>query len=65
MNEWISVKDRLPEVGVPVLVHEGPYNYQVIATINSDGRWEDTVEGYMAIHVTHWMPLPDPPTDTE
>ena len=68
MAEWISVKDRLPsENGVYGIYSnygdEGLANYKC-------GEWQvqpycyiKNVEawGTMRGHVTHWMPLPDPP----
>jgi hypothetical protein len=61
--EWISVKDRLPEEGVPVLVcgrpKIGEVPYIVDQIYKGDwmlwGIWNNTSRGYI---VTHWMPLP-------
>lgn len=72
---WISVADRLP------LSQKDVVNYKTVDVIgctrnnevynmefamgNTNGnQWhgfDDCVEGY----VTHWMPLPDPPTTTK
>ena len=61
MNEWISVRDRLPEDQVEVLV----------ATRSKNGV-RNIDKGYLAIdhfihrgraEVTHWMPLPEPPKE--
>lgn len=61
MSEWISVKDRLPEL------------FKSVLTIDSEGEmfinWledEDKEEEYFAYggeSVTHWMPLPAPPEE--
>ena len=80
VQEWISVKDRLPEVGDSYLVvvkykydHEKEYNYDTdVATYYPydnpsayiDERWDtynDWDEGQQYLHITHWMPLPQPP----
>ena len=52
VQEWISVKDRLPDVGKLVLVYNG---------IN--GVCLDYHDGvtFSYHYVTHWMPLPHPP----
>ena len=60
MNEWISVKDRLPNEDVRVLVYlNSDRNYTKIDTDRRlEGKWVRW--GY---DVTHWMCLPEPPTD--
>ena len=52
VQKWISVKDRLPDVGVEVLV------YSEIDGICVD-YYDGDVFGYFDI--THWMPMPKPP----
>lgn len=60
--EWISVEDRLPtwEYG-KVLIYT-PYGIS-IAQRTTSNRWK----GDCAIPklITHWMPLPTPPTEKE
>lgn len=74
-NEWIKVTDRLPEYTTRLGNHE---MVCVIAYLNSgiagkqglvceslycDGRWEVlNIKDYNA-PVTHWMPLPNPPSE--
>ena len=55
VQEWISVKDRLPEPTYCVLV-VGAYSEMAIDALGTDGEWMGMVED-----VTHWMPLPQPP----
>jgi hypothetical protein len=64
-NEWISVKDRMPEEGVDVLVYGYIY-------LNRKGADVDFVDGesgnffyYDEGEVTHWRPLPEPPESAE
>ena len=64
VQEWISVKDRLPEKDVRVLVWMQD-NEEYYTQIDTD-RFSCTMEqGYHWIRwgksVTHWMPLPQPP----
>ena len=76
---WINVEDRLPEEDVPVLVcyigakdsvkgdvpcTDGMAHYH-------DGEWcwwdsygEDNDNPVM-VKITHWMPLPDPPGNSD
>ena len=80
MNGWISVDERLPEAGTEVIVAYGNKLMQAFrpfgplwmfaagGTYNSatnriaiDGdEWEICGKG-----VTHWMPMPEPPTETK
>jgi hypothetical protein len=59
--EWISVEDRLPEPYETVIVAGG------VGFINKSGTWRTPLglDGTRDIQwkVTHWMPLPEPPTD--
>ena len=52
VQEWISVKDRLPDVGKFVLI------YNEINGVRLDYH-DGATFGYY--DVTHWMPLPNPP----
>ena len=58
---WISVKDRLPEVGERVLIYvpatDGDCDHW-IADFQMQGKWQ--MFGYNA---THWMPLPESPKE--
>lgn len=71
-NKWISVEDRLPEVGDDYLVTikmkyawETEWEYHTdVATwgCGPEDAWctlNDWCEG-QEVHITHWMPLPDP-----
>ena len=52
VQEWISVEDRLPDVGKFVLI------YSEINGVCLDYH-DGATFGYY--DVTHWMPLPQPP----
>ncbi len=57
-NTWISVKERLPEVGKKVIVaRDEKVEQGVYRGVN--GWWK--VYGTNTKSVTHWMPMPQPP----
>ena len=72
--EWISVKEKLPEPFVDVLVW---CTSQVGLSIAIDEKYaaidrfciwqDDHMPSFRATrffgHVTHWVPLPEPPKD--
>jgi hypothetical protein len=73
-KEWISVKDRLPDVFDEVLVYDTFSNTSIsIAWRETTPRKNGIVDWYWnsqmsypedLTHVTHWMPLPKPPKET-
>lgn len=56
--EWISVKDKLPELFVDVIVCRRGSAVESGLRL-TDGWWK--VFGTRVKDVTHWMPMPDPP----
>ena len=65
MQEWFSVKDRLPDYFTGVLVW-CPGNKCIYAAYrNTRQEWytfDDTIAGHVVVNmVTHWMPMPQPP----
>lgn len=65
--EWISIKEKYPNSGEIVLIAAGVFVSTACFVLEQPGRTHvfldesgDTEEG-----VTHWMPLPDPPKETE
>ena len=65
VQEWISVKDRLPEVGQCVLVWCESRMFKKHITISTYMRTysaeRETYFSRRVRNVTHWMPLPQPP----
>ena len=70
MNEWISVKDRLPEYKKNVFLHIPKYTGRPVreghlsSTDGAGHKWVGA-DGYIYSDTTHWMPLPEPPKDTK
>ena len=63
VQEWISVKERLPQEKVNCIVHyKHAYcdndDYWAIGMCFYDG---EKFQVYPAYKVTHWMPMPQPP----
>lgn len=56
MGEWISVKDRLPSEDGNYLVYCGLLSVDSFSVDMKDFVFRDG-------NITHWMPLPEPPTD--
>lgn len=66
-SAWISVKDRLPEYGVPVIGVWYPANMQLCERAKGAfaDYWCETHNTMNHLCApTHWMPLPDPPKET-
>lgn len=69
-NNWISVKDRLPERDVPVLLSYIDYTFDAVffrtRGIHCDywSRNDSDGEGNCMLNdPDYWMPLPPPPED--
>lgn len=68
-GKWISVKDRLPELGIHVLTY-GIYTKDTIVAWRDDcdellGMYDWVTEDRLLSQITHWMPLPAPPEDNK
>ena len=61
VQEWISVKERLPESGKEAVMIALRWGEVDIGWCE-EGRWgSEFVNEYDDGEVTHWMPLPQPP----
>ena len=65
VQEWISVKDRLPEEAADIIVYTT--KKRIAFGYLYDGHFRDEEHEIMANwnigEVTHWMPLPEPPKE--
>lgn len=60
-NKWISVKDELPKDDNQKLLFTNEFGFYRVASYDLDFKeWVD-LDDY-PLDVTHWMPLPKPPT---
>ena len=63
VQEWVSVKDRLPEAGgyVVCIAKRNPFSIfmPMVARIEKNGWVNPITEQYIS-EVTHWMPIPVP-----
>lgn len=62
--QWVSVKEKLPEPFVSVLVHmprEEPCPTVHEGFISNDGIWQSAMFRREPGEVTHWKPMPKPP----
>jgi hypothetical protein len=74
-RRWIPVEERLPENGVPVLINyiasnDRKYHPDGTAVWTDYGCfwWEGSLEDCdteVAVPITHWIPLPEPPKEVE
>ena len=73
--QWVSVKERLPELGIPILVTnrvDSDKHIWIANGVHEDENKPSIVDGkycafdHMSMQriwgVTHWMQLPAPPT---
>ena len=67
MNEWISVKDRLPNNGQRVLIYCKEIDEVQVGIFVDQNKtfilfemWNISIE-----HVTHWCEIPEPPKEND
>ncbi len=71
MSEWIKCSDEYPNIGEEVLIRIPVCHYYNIenGTYKGDGQflgaWFHTRGKDRAYNVTHWMPLPAPPEESQ
>ncbi len=71
MSDWIKCGDRLPTASGSYLVFKAnsAYQYGTYGWLRAEGCWEPELmnkkrsESKPRTWVTHWQPLPAPPTE--
>jgi hypothetical protein len=61
--QWISVKDRLPEAGSGLLIVYQSSLKELGTSYYDDDMWCSSLWPIVSKHITHWMPLPQPPKE--
>lgn len=64
VQEWISVKDRLPEKNHAVLgwYKDNPFAGYTYGVVSWNGKgWVFVYAQRYVTNVTHWQPMPEPP----
>ena len=57
VQEWVSVKDRLPEENTTVIVAtDDGVVFQCLYSYDGWDLWDDN-----DVNITHWQPMPQPP----
>ena len=57
---WIPVSERLPDNSEYVIALQS-YSDSILVSYYSGGKWHSDSE-YQIAGITHWQPLPKPPT---
>ncbi|MBJ8369094.1 DUF551 domain-containing protein [Citrobacter cronae] len=59
--EWIKCSERMPSECSDVIVSDG---HDIGFMWFGGGRWDSWHPGNsVSLQITHWMPLPEPPTE--
>lgn len=67
-SNWISVDERLPEDRQEVLIFvaDGFFGaYMTVSYYNGNGHIKSWNNIYLNETVTHWQPLPSPPSEVQ
>lgn len=60
--EWISIEKRFPADMQEVIVYQDFGNHCDMAVV----QWDREIKRFHVMNgVTHWLPLPNPPIDTD
>lgn len=61
---WIQIGSKLPAEGQYIIGFDADLPKHPFIFVYRNGRWlHPNEEHFEGLRVTHWMPLPDPPTE--
>lgn len=60
-NSWIPCNERLPKVGIPVLIYDKHHKAFFVAKLDEDYFGFSSNMWHHPADVPFWMPLPEPP----
>lgn len=61
---WIHIHDHLPDDATTVLVQDKHDEIYLAYHDSETGDWLDASTDHPHSHITHWMDLPEPATDS-
>ncbi len=65
MSAWIDVNQVLPKGECIAYGYQGEMIIGYVSSVEfEDYLYSCETDGFLLTHVTHWMPLPDPPQQT-
>lgn len=65
VSRWIPCNERLPEVGIPVLIYDKHHKAFFVAKLDEDYFGFSSNMWHHPADVLFWMPLPEPPKEAE
>ena len=63
VNRWIPCSERMPEVGIPVLIYDKHHKAFFVAKLDEDYFGFSSNMWHHPADVPFWMPLPDAPRE--
>lgn len=63
VQKWIHCSERLPKVGIPVLIYDKHHKSFFVAKLDEDYFGFSSNMWHHPADVPFWMPLPEPPKE--
>lgn len=65
VNRWIPCSERMPEVGIPVLIYDKHHKAFFVAKLDEDYFGFSSNMWHHPADVPFWMPLPETPKEDD